>query len=375
MNRRSVRGKILCHSFAWAFAAVMVLAIPVASAAPQNPLAEPATAQEHTSAEPAPQYTLHAYANLVQIPVLVLSPGRDRLAHPVAPNRFLISIDSGPWFRATHVRPEGDDPIALSILLDVHGDATELLFRIPDQLAALAPEYLHPSDHVTVYALDCGLVRSVNQISATPDVLRRGADAALQSWKLRTAAHTRCPQTAHLQEAVLYLVNEMQDLPGRRVILVVSEGGDETGKPAWREVSDAAQNAGTAIFAIAPQTMQVQAYRGVFPSSAQRTNLLNSVCELSGGTLMASTSSMLAGALRDFARMLRERYIVDFPRPAISTPGRHSLEVRIDKTAAFVRPSGISLPIADPTILADPTTVPSDPSLTPVQGTRAVLPH
>jgi hypothetical protein len=73
--------------------------------------------------------------------------------------------------------------------------------------------------------------------------------------------------------------------------------------------------------------------------------------------------------------MVRERYIVDFPRPVNSTAGRHSFEVRIEKTPAFIRPAGISIPIADPAVLADPTTVPSDPNLTPVQGNRTEVPH
>ncbi len=64
--------------------------------------------------------TLHVYANLIQIPVVVLSPFHMPLA-PIAPSRFSISLDSGPQFRPTHVRTEGDDPISLSILLDARG--------------------------------------------------------------------------------------------------------------------------------------------------------------------------------------------------------------------------------------------------------------
>src|SRR5271156_6541884 len=66
--------------------------------------------------------TLHVYTNLIQIPTLVLGPSREFIKRPIAENRFSVSIDEGPWFPAIHVRPEGDDPIALSILLDVNGD-------------------------------------------------------------------------------------------------------------------------------------------------------------------------------------------------------------------------------------------------------------
>jgi hypothetical protein len=47
--------------------------------------------------------------------------------------------------------------------------------------------------------------------------------------------------------------------------------------------------------------------------------------------------------------------------------------VTIDKSDAFIRSSGITVPIADPAVLADPMTVPSDPSRTPEYGSRRIL--
>lgn len=335
----------------------------------------PATPAQDTL--PTPEYTLHAYANLVQIPVLVLSFTRDRLSRAVPPNRFALSIDAGPWFRPTHVRPEGDDPIALSIVLDTRGDSAELLPHIADQLAALAPEYLHPSDRATIYSIDCGLMRSANNLPIDADILLRGTHAALASWQARIASRTQCPnKSVPLQQVLLKIVSAMEKLPGRRVILLISQGEEEVDKPSWREVAEAAQNAGTAMFAIAPGGVQLQQLRDFRFPAAPQANTLNMVCEFSGGTLVLSTSHDLPGTLRDFTRTLRERYIIDFPRPANATAGRHSLQVRIDKSADFIRPAGVSIPIADPSVLADPTTVPSDPSLTPVQGDHTnLLPH
>jgi hypothetical protein len=115
-------------------------------------------AQDAPMPKDEPVHTLHVYTNLIQIPTLVLGPNRERLKTSIAESRFSISIDSGPWFRATHVRPEGDDPIAFSILLDVSGDAAELMPKIGDAIADLAPFSLHSKHHVSIYALDCSLV-------------------------------------------------------------------------------------------------------------------------------------------------------------------------------------------------------------------------
>ena len=50
--------------------------------------------------------TLHVYTNLIQVPTLVLWQSYEPVSKPIAENRFSVSIDSGPWFGATHVRQE-----------------------------------------------------------------------------------------------------------------------------------------------------------------------------------------------------------------------------------------------------------------------------
>ncbi len=55
--------------------------------------------------------TLHVYTNTIQIPVLVLGSDRQPTGL-IGGSRFEVSLDSGPKFRATHVRLEGDDPIS-----------------------------------------------------------------------------------------------------------------------------------------------------------------------------------------------------------------------------------------------------------------------
>src|SRR5258708_7785459 len=90
--------------------------------------------------------TLPGATNVVQVPTLVLAMTEDRVSKRIAESRFSVSIDSGRWFRATHVRQEGDDPISLSILLDVSGDAADLMPKMADALGKLAPLSLHPRD-------------------------------------------------------------------------------------------------------------------------------------------------------------------------------------------------------------------------------------
>jgi hypothetical protein len=99
----------------------------------------------------------------------------------------------------------------------------------------------------------------------------------------------------------------------------------------------------------------------------------HSLCELSGGTVVLSDTRLLQEMLKRFVAMLRERYIVEFPRPAKATAGAHTEDVKIARSNDFIRPAGISVPLPDPAVLADPTTVSSGPAPTPDMGTRVPM--
>jgi hypothetical protein len=352
--------------FCWVWASLMVLWNAAWLAAQEKP-----TAQED------PIHTLHVYTNLIQIPTLVLGPNRDRLKTPIGENRFSVSIDSGPWFRATHVRQEGDDPISLSILLDAGGDSSELMPKIDAAIGGLAPLGLHPKDHVSIYALDCSLVRSLNDAPTESGRLRLAVNQVLESWTVhkKTKHQPTCQQSVHLWDALAYLTGELYKLPGRRVILAVTDGRDKGSRNTWKEVMTYAGATGVALFGVTYVPAEVVG--GIRFLRWSSEDPFHSLCELSGGVVLLSTTTSLEFTLQRFVTVLRERYIVEFPRPANSTSGQHAMNVQVAKGNYFIRPAGISVPIPDAALLADPTTVPTDPSRTPEQGTRKPLakPH
>jgi hypothetical protein len=323
-------------------------------------------AQDAPTPRDVPIPTLHVYANLIQVPTLVLDSQRRPLKKAIAANRFSVSIDSGPWFRATHVRQEGDDPISLSILLDVSGDSSELMAKMNAAIAALAPDGLHAKDHVSVYALDCSLVRSLNDMPAESERLKIAVNEALQTWML---PEVKCQQSIHLWDALANVVVDLSKLPGRRVILTVSNGRDQGSVRSWNEVRDLAEATGVAVFGVTYVPFEAKDRQSRFQTWSSE-DPFHSVCELSGGMVLLSTTKSLEFMLHRFVTLVRERYIVEFPRPANATSGKHVKEVRIANSKDFIRPAGISVPIPDAAVLNDPTTVPSDPSRTPVVGTR-----
>ena len=334
--------------------------------------------------------TLHVYTNLVQIPTLVLTANRDPVTKPIDPSRFSVSIDSGPWFRATHVRQEGEDPISLSILLDLNGETAQLVPKIGVALANLAPLSLHAQDRVSIYALSCGLFMSLNDAPADIETLKKGVDAAVQPWMQRKGdKHAKnCEQEVSLWDGLAEVAARMTDSPGRRVILAVSDGQDKGSKHPWNEVTDFAQANGIAVFGIshdaepAMGTPMVPSRRGggvyIQGGSLQAGSTASagdahfiSMCEMSGGIVTRTDDRRsLQEILRGFVQMVRQRYIVEFPRPSNSTPGQHGMEIKIAKGSYMIRAAGVSMPVPDAALMTDPTTVPSDPSRTPEQGPR-----
>jgi hypothetical protein len=311
--------------------------------------------------------TLHAYSNLIQIPVLVLGPDLERLREPIAESRFSVSVGGGPWFRATHVRPEGDDPISLSILLDLSGPKDAMSSKLAEAIADLAPRSLRPRDHISVYILDCTLKRSLDNAPAERDSLEQGVDALLQA----RAAHGQaaaCAQPVGLWDALGQITKNLSRLPGRRVILAMANGRDKGSGHTWNEVRTLAQVSGVTIFGLS----YLQS-GGPQPSQGYE-NAFSDLCQLSGGVVIDTNEIYVSRSLRRFTKILRERYIVEFPRPANATAGLESMQVKIDKSGNdFVRAAGKGVPLPNASVLADPTTVPSDPSLTPEVGNRKIL--
>ncbi|WP_433971724.1 hypothetical protein [Tunturiibacter lichenicola] len=318
--------------------------------------------------------TLHVYTDTIQIPVLVLSPQHETVL-PIAPDRFNISIDGGPKFRAKHVRLEGDDPVSLSILFDVSGDESALMSKVSGAIAGLAPLSLRPQDRVSIYALDCALVRSLNDVPAEPTRLQVGVNAALETWinRVKAGRKSTCKQKIHLWDALAVVIRHMSQSRGRRVILAMTSGVDQGSVNNWNRVRLFAEESGVAIFGLRA------GYDVFVPNAFQRLdveNALSSLCELTGGLIFSATPKTVTKELEWFTEIVRGRYIVEFPRPLHGAIGPHDLLVSVDKSNAFVRSAGVSVPIVDPATLADPTTVLPDPSLTPEVGKhRVITPH
>lgn len=308
--------------------------------------------------------TLHVYTNLVQIPTLVLGHDLEQIK-PIAENKFSVSVDSGPWFRATHVRREGDDPISLAILLDLRFGVGDFIPKLRDSLGDLAPSVLHERDHVSIYVLGCDLMRSLNDVPADTGLLQNGVDEALRFWS--TQKNVACLEQDHLWDALSYVAGQLYQLPGRRVVLAVSQGRDSGSKHTWNETRRYLQDTGVTVFGVSHAIPAINIEQ-------KELDVFSSVCESSGGLVFRTTIPTFAATVKTFVTTVQDRYIVEFPRPSNATAGMHEMRVKIDDgRVGLITAAGISMPIPDPAVLADPMTVSPGPKDAPEMGTRKIL--
>jgi hypothetical protein len=321
---------------------------------------------------PAPDasaYVLHAYANLVQIPTLILSPELSPLP-PIHRDDVNISLDSGPPFHPTHMRVEGDDPLDLAILLDLSGPAYHLQSAFSHSIEDFVSRSLRPGDRLSIYVADCFLLRSANNVSAS--------DGAMVERVLNKALHfpgidgqsvdaPGCTRTNRLWNVLAKIATSMNDPHRRRVILAISTGVAHKSHIKWDQLKRFSASRSIAIFGLYPELASDQ-----FTLQLSSENPFNSLCQLTGGMVFDTWPTSIGLDLSYAVEHVRNRYILEFPRPSIGKGGLHSIAVKLSDERAFIRPAGITYPVPDPASLSGPNTIPSPPSPA-IYGKRSTL--
>jgi hypothetical protein len=208
------------------------------------------------------------------------------------------------------------------------------------------PDFLHPHDHISIYALDCSLVRSTIDGPADQAVLVVSFTNALQAPSLHgLKTKPNCYNKLQLWDSLTIIANDIYTLPGRRVLFAVSTGQDSASKTTADMASTILSRGGIAFFSLHEDRIYNDPFR-----SLTRHN---------GGLDLEFDPRQMTQQLQDLITMLHGRYILEFARPDNAEAGLHIIDVKIPRLSATIRTTGITVPLADPAILTDPTTVPS----------------
>ena len=318
-----------------------------------------------------PSYTLHVYEDLVQVPALILTAAHGTYSE-LSPEQFDVRFDGGPVSHPSDVRLEGNDPVSLVLLLDVsHEEQMELAKSFAAEPELSTAGIFTSNDRVSVFADDCNLVRSLQSVPASLSALRAGVAKVLASPTLHTPGQVEphCGERVRIWDVMATTILELGKQPGRRVLIVATDGLDRGSTQSAEEVRRLAIRSGVTVFAIR-RARPTQAFSGTDSTEIRQiTHItkddLDVICDGTGGLNFTYLNNTIASTVPRVMVFLRERYILDFLNPSNITAGDHRIDVTVPDPTAFVRVSGAVFPLRD---RHDPSTMPSDLFPAPERG-------
>lgn len=337
-------------------------------------------AQTTPQGTPNGTYTLHVYTDLLQVPTIVLTQLHSNY-RALTKESFTLSLDGGPRFHPTNVRLEGDDPITIAVLFDFTTDENSMFASFASAMATLPPGVLSARDYISVYAYDCRLMRTTEDKPATPQELQASMVKVMTEGRgsARNGAKQSCRSNKRLYDAVALVSRDVGELPGRRVVLVISDGADRHSVSDWLSVARFAGNKSVAIFGIRPVTAPTGTIKGYSGSdfndgwlTVEESDSFGSLCGTSGGLVLdgGSSKKMMAGQIERMVTMLRNRYILEFPRPANGSAGFFVFDVKVKDPMAIIRSAGIAFPPREGDPKQPDGTVPQNTSQMPLVGSK-----
>jgi hypothetical protein len=133
----------------------------------------------------------------------------------------------------------------------------------------------------------------------------------------------------------LYAALQLDTGPGRRMVVVFSDGADTISWLGEKQVARIAEESNVLVQAVAVDPASAGAEAS---AEVPRLDTLRRIAELTGGQLwLASSSADLESSLCRIVEAMKSRYVLRLEARERLRPGRHRLEVRLRGPAADVR--------------------------------------
>ncbi len=226
-------------------------------------------------------------------------------------------FDNGARQEISVFERQTDQPLSVAMLIDVSGStAKDLKFETDSAsrfLKALLAEG-KPEDRVSLFKFDDSVTR-VTPFTHDFNLL----DSRLK--KISGSAGTS------LYDAIYLTAGELESRQGRKVMIVVSDGGNTTSSYDTHQALEAAQLADAVIYPLVVMPITNDAGRNIGGENA-----LTFMAERTGGrTFLPSLGKQMDKAFDDIIAELRTEYYIGFyPHDVPLTKERfHSLKVRV----------------------------------------------
>jgi Ca-activated chloride channel homolog len=210
-----------------------------------------------------------------------------------------------------------DQPLSVAVLIDNSGSTAKDLKFETESVTRFARALLregNPEDAVSLYSFNWEIVKQ-NGFTRNVTAIERSLRA------LRGEAGTA------LYDAILLASRDIEDRPGRKVLVVVTDGGDTISRSDFGRAIEAAQLADAVIYPVLVVPITNDAGRNTGGENALTTMSLRTGGRVFEPTLGAALDQSFDQIIRD----LRTQYLIGFyPRNVPPTKERfHSLDIRL----------------------------------------------
>ena len=229
---------------------------------------------------------------------------------------FQVADNGAPQQISVFAR-QTDQPLSVALLIDNSGStAKDLKYEVDSVnhfIKALLREG-NPEDAVSLYSFNW---RIVQQNGFTRNLA--SLDRSLRN--LRGEAGTS------LYDAILLASRDIQFRPGRKILVVVTDGGDTVSHTDFNRATEAAQLADAIIYPILVVPITNQAGRNVGGENA-----LTTFAQRTGGRVFSPTlGAEMDGVFDQIIRDLRTQYLIGYypKNTPLTTDPYHSLQVTV----------------------------------------------
>ena len=256
---------------------------------------------------------------LHQIP---LSVGGDHLDVPLTRNDVRL-IDNGEERPISALVPARDKPLNLILLIDCSESVGPELPLVRRTAKEFVRAVMGPGDRIAVVGFNqwtfwlTGFTSDVGAIDRSLD-------------KLSARGQT------HLYDSVIEMLYELQKQPGRRALVVLTDGVNQGGDFGLDHVIHYARYSGVPIYPIIRNAMLARFMR--FGIGFFQARKFAEIAKESGATwFLIRRTDELPGVYRKIAEELRHQYLILFYAPVSKTDNWHTLGIETKRKGLVLR--------------------------------------
>jgi Ca-activated chloride channel family protein len=239
-------------------------------------------------------------------------------------NDFAVRDNGVPQQIAVFER-QTDQPLNVAVLIDNSGSTAKDLKYETESVTRFVRAVLkegNPEDAVSLYSFNWQIVKQ-NGFTRNPVAIEKSLHA------LRGEAGTA------LYDAILLASRDIQDRKGRKILVIVTDGGDTVSRADFNRAVEAAQVADAVIYPILIVPIVNDAGRNVGGENALTTFSLRT----GGRVFQASLGAALDQSFDQILRDLRTQYLLAF-YPSNVPPSKerfHTLDISVAQPELHVQ--------------------------------------